>query len=594
MVYPCGRATASCLCCLSHPEPIDSTKHGIVTTIRSSRSNFVVSTISSLFPNSHFTNPEALPSLHDALSFFSSAFPHFNETQAQTDHIRRTEYPHLFEHVCLDYSGVGLFSHFQMHPHCSSLSPSPFFIISYRSASLKSEVQCGEQETVFESSIRKQVTSFLKISEEDYGMLCVSNRTAAFRLLAETFPFQSKKCLLTVYDYESEAITAMAEIAQKRGAVVSSARFSWPSLSIHSAELKKLLRRGKKRTRGLFVFPLMSRVTGKRYPYLWMKMAQEKGWHVALDACTLGPKDMDTMGMTLIQPDFVVCSFYKVFGENPSGFAGLFIKKSSRQLLESSLLARGIGVVSILPTRSTLSASEDDEMEITRSFSGPLGLARLFENEYDEGETSEKREPSGEIIEEEIKGKRADTEQLEKEETEIEFRGLYHADLLGLPVIQSRLRCLINWLVIALTKLRHPLPSNNGDSLVRIYGPKVKFDRGSAIAFNVFDWKGEKVEPFLVQKLAGRSNISLNCGFLHNIFFCDHKHEANKQAILEKRPQGSRDSGYREKEKSDVGIAVVSASLGFLVNFEDAYKLWAFVAKFLDADFVEKERQIRR
>jgi hypothetical protein len=35
---------------------------------------------------------------------------------------------------------------------------------------------------------------------------------------------------------------------------------------------------------------------------------------------------------------------------------------------------------------------------------------------------------------------------------------------------------------------------------------------------------------------------------------------------------------------------VVTAALSFLANFEDVYKLWTFVARFLDADFVEKER----
>ncbi|KAF6160434.1 hypothetical protein GIB67_019203 [Kingdonia uniflora] len=51
-----------------------------------------------------------------------------------------------------------------------------------------------------------------------------------------------------------------------------------------------------------------------------------------------------------------------------------------------------------------------------------------------------------------------------------------------------------------LMKLQHP-HSENGLPLVKIYGPKIKFDRGPAVAFNVFDWKGEKVESVLVQKL---------------------------------------------------------------------------------------------
>ncbi|KAK8482022.1 hypothetical protein V6N11_071049 [Hibiscus sabdariffa] len=74
--------------------------------------------------------------------------------------------------------------------------------------------------------------------------------------------------------------------------------------------------------------------------------------------------------------------------------------------------------------------------------------------------------------------------------------------------------------------LRHP-HSGNGVAAVRIYGPKVDFDRGPAVAFNVFDWKGEKIDPALVQKLADRNNISLSVGNLQHIWFPD-KHEEEK------------------------------------------------------------------
>lgn len=36
-------------------------------------------------------------------------------------------------------------------------------------------------------------------------------------------------------------------------------------------------------------------------------------------------------------------------------------------------------------------------------------------------------------------------------------------------------------------------------------------------------------------------------------------------------------------------IPVVTAALGFVSTFGDVYRLWAFVAKFLDADFVKRE-----
>lgn len=126
--------------------------------------------------------------------------------------------------------------------------------------------------------------------------------------------------------------------------------------------------------------------------------------------------------------------------------------------------------------------------------------------------------------------------------------------------------------------------------MVRIYGPKIKYDRGPALAFNVFDWKGEKVEPVLVQKLADRNNISLSYGFLHHIWFSD-KYAEERGRVLERRESGAKGmAANKSKEKSGPGISVVTAALGFLSNFEDTYRLWAFIAQFLDADFVEKER----
>ncbi|OMO85971.1 hypothetical protein CCACVL1_09893 [Corchorus capsularis] len=331
-------------------------------------------------------------------------------------------------------------------------------------------------------------------------------------------------------------------------------------------------------------------MTGARYPYLWMSIAQENGWHVLIDACALGPKDMDSFGLSLFRPDFLICSFYKVFGENPSGFACLFAKKSAVSILETSTSS---GMVGIIPTKQlfrsiTESPGTDSDVEqsqtsnsifgsvlVQASQSGRLGIQHEEVTEKLKGLEMAEISESGNV----------------KEKGEIECKGLDQVDSLGLVTISNRARCLINWLVNALLKLQHP--NTEGIPLVRIYGPKVKFDRGAAIAFNIFDWKGEKVEPVLVQKLADRSNISLSYGFLHHISFAD-KYQEQKDKVMERRSNnevnGIGTDGNKRKDKNDMGIAVVTAALGFLANFQDIYKLWAFIAQFLDADFVEKER----
>uniref|UniRef100_B9GKQ3 Aminotransferase class V domain-containing protein n=1 Tax=Populus trichocarpa TaxID=3694 RepID=B9GKQ3_POPTR len=568
MHSPCtGEASQACfhnLCQLPFlgiPEPQSSTS---ITTAASSRHDFEVAMASSMYPNSQFTNHESFPSLQESFSYFTKAFPLYSQTD-QADKIREQEYYHLSlsNHVCLDYIGHGLFSYSQQRSYSreatvastsssslplrqySSSLETPFFGISYKAANLHSQIQYGSQESELECKIQKRIMALMNLSEDDYTMVFTANQSSAFKLLADSYPFQSNQNLLTVYDHENEAVKIMIESSKNRGARVMSAEFSWKSLRIHSGKLLEKVRRKRKNRRGLFVFPLQSRMTGARYSYLWMNMARENGWHVLLDACGLGPKDMETLGLSLFKPDFLICSFFKVFGENPSGFGCLFVKKSSSSVIKDST---STGLVRLVPARRPSQISE--------------------ESANDDTETEEKAKQDGYSY--------------------LECRGLDHADSLGLISISTRARYLINWLVNALTSLQHP-HSENGHPLVRIYGPKVKFDRGPAVAFNVFDWKGEKIDPAIVQKLADRNNISLSCGFLHHILF-SNKYEHEREQILETRTSegGTVLNGKRDKLYS--GISVVTAALGFLTNFEDVYKLWAFVSRFLDADFVQKER----
>ncbi|GFP87696.1 molybdenum cofactor sulfurase [Phtheirospermum japonicum] len=531
-------------CCptpiLKFPEP-EKPVAKPTNTSAACRRNFTTSTATSLFPNTDFTNHESIPSLQESFLDFIEAYPKYSDT-GPVDQIRAHEYSHLSlsNHVCLDYIGVGLFSQSQVNSQYTSIiipPPSPrsdfaLFGVTFKSVSLKSELLHGGDGSGLESAIRKRVTDFLNISGDDYSMVFTANKSSAFRLVAESYPFQTSRKLLTVYDHTSEALDAMLSVSEKRGARLMAAEFKWPRMRVHSVKLRKLILRKKKKKktkRGLFVFPLQSRMSGASYSYQWMTMAQEHGWHVLLDACALGPKDMDSFGLSLFKPDFLVCSFYKVFGENPTGFGCLFVKKSVVPSLEESACG---GIVSITPA----------------------------------------------------------FEEMENEGLDVQCRCLDHVDSLGLMLIGSRGRYLINWLVSALTKLRHPNRLEHFH-LVAIYGPKVKFDRGAALAFNIFDWKGEKVEPVLVQKLASRSNISLGHGVLNHIWFAE-KCEEEKLMVLEGnvKKNEATTSSKTGKGDTDRGIKVVTVALAFLANFEDVYRLWAFVAQFLDADFVEKEK----
>ncbi|KAK7265532.1 hypothetical protein RJT34_33152 [Clitoria ternatea] len=568
------------------PSPLLATSHNNTPNSRhnkitASHQDFITATSSTLHPHTHFTNHESLPPLNHSYISFTKAFPQF-PTTSQIDQIRDQEYHHLnHSNTCFDYTGYGLFSYAQQQSSCPATSQAPFFDISYKSVSLQSQILYGGHESEIESRIRKRIMRFMNVSEADYTLVFVANEVSAFKIVADSFPFQSNGELLTVYDHSSEALDVMIESCKKQGVQVLSAEFSWPNFGLGWRKLKKMIvnRREKRKNNGLFVFPLHSRVTGAPYSYVWMSMAQENGWRVLLDVCALKPKEMGTLGMSLFKPDFMVCSFYKVFGENPSGFGCLFVKKSCTSALKDPANATSIGIISVVP--SFKQPQFHDESTVATEENEPKAVIETeIESEIVELTVSKLSIPSD--------GNRLGTK---NGSLEIDCRGLDHADSMGLLLISNRTKYLINWLVNALMSLKHPHHENK-PSLIRIYGPKITSLRGPAVAFNIFDWKGEKVDPALVQKLADRNNISLRSSVLKNIRFSDRNEEVRQRALETSacKVDGLGMGLSKKTSRQDSGVFVVTAALGLLTNFEDIYRLWAFLSKFLDADFVEKER----
>ncbi|KAG2545645.1 uncharacterized protein LOC120649651 [Panicum virgatum] len=817
-----------------------------------------------------FQSPDALPVLEEALATFLAMYPKY-ASAADVDRLRADEYPHL-DKVCLDYCGFGLFSYLQS---CNPADSSAAFTLSEITANLSNHALYGAAEKgTSEHDIRTRIMDYLNIPESEYCLVFTVSRGSAFRLLAECYPFGTNKRLLTMFDHESQSVNWMAQAARDKGAKAYSAWFKWPTLKICTTELRKLIstkkRRRKDSATGLFVFPVQSRVTGAKYSYQWMALAQQNHWHVLLDAGALGPKDMDSLGLSLFRPDFIITSFYRVFGADPTGFGCLLIKKSVMACLQSPSGGTGAGMVRIVPVfpqylsdsvdglDGVLDGLEDDtiipieegsasnshhasqlpafsgayssaqvreviESEMDQDSSDRDGASTIYEESesvsvgevmkspvFSEDESSEnsfwvdlgqsplgsdhsehsskgklgsplpaswfsgrknvkkaspkvpsklakspfhenhvmsfdaalrsvsqesrpvkvvpdedhshnnikndipvseieedkdakgnkrfvkfscangpaegsatsvfgscrarengstseicsesqaetkesaiRRETEGDFrllgrrevhngrfnggrffgVEESERvssmGRKVsfttddsrlyrnsdagetsgyamaddddddaysdyDEPQDGRKEPEIICKHLDHVNMLGLSKTTLRLRYLINWLVTSLLQLRLP-DSGGGEGvpLVYIYGPKIKYDRGAAVAFNIKDCNTgtSLINPEIVQKLAEKEGLSLGVGFLSHIRLTDNqKHSAVDVGLSCSSPAAN---GRREKKHSKnaiIGTEVVTASLGFLTNFEDVYRLWAFVAKFLDSSFLEQER----
>ncbi|KAL8477643.1 hypothetical protein ACS0TY_029812 [Phlomoides rotata] len=785
-----------------------------------------------------FESSDEIPQFIQAFSKFLTMYPKYQSSE-RIDQLRSDEYSHLSaspSKVCLDYCGFGLFSLLQTVHYWESST----FSLSEVTANLSNHaLYGGADKGTIEHDIKTRIMDYLNIPENEYGLVFTVSRGSAFKLLAESYPFHTNKRLLTMFDHESQSVNWMAQSAREKGAKVQSAWFKWPTLKLCSTDLRKQISNKKRRKKdsatGLFMFPVQSRVTGAKYSYQWMALAQQNNWHVLLDAGALGPKDMDSLGLSLFRPDFIITSFYRVFGYDPTGFGCLLIKKSVMASLQSQSGHAGSGIVKITPVFPVyLSDSvdnfpgfgEDDEeasgngeaetragsqlpafsgaytsaqvrdvfesemehdnssdrdgastiFEETESISvgevmkspafsedelsdnslwidlgqSPLGsdnagnsnksrissplppawfsswknnkltspkasklsnsplygkelnqdrhvlsfdaAVRSVSQELDhfkeipeeeqftercsasgqcyqeieeetgtsqnilngsvpgiclEKESAIRRETEGEfrllekrersqiaggrffgIEETEQPGSRGrrvsfitednrraqtietgelsitslddedymsnggygDDQDSERGEPEIILRHLDHINMLGLNKTTSRLRFLINWLITSLLQLR--LPGSSGSEskpLVHIYGPKIKYERGAAVAFNVRDRNQGLISPEIVQKLAETHGISLGVGILSHIRILDNpKQQRRSSSVDDTTLCKPMENGKHDGKNGFIRVEVVTASLGFLSNFDDVYKLWAFVAKFLDPAFVKE------
>ena len=78
-------------------------------------------------------------------------------------------------------------------------------------------------------------------------------------------------------------------------------------------------------------FPAMSNFNGRKYPLSWIQMLQSSSHFVLLDAASF--VSTNTLDLSSVKPDFVVISFYKMFGY-PTGLGALLIRNSSSCILE--------------------------------------------------------------------------------------------------------------------------------------------------------------------------------------------------------------------------------------------------------------------
>jgi selenocysteine lyase/cysteine desulfurase len=451
-------------------------------------------------------------------------FPEYRATR-YCDVLRADDHAQLDAsgHVYLDFTGGGLYAESLLRAHHELLRGQVL-------GNPHSANPASAQATELVERTRAQVLAFFGASPAEYEAIFTANATGALKLVGEAYPFQRGDRLLLSFDNHN-SVNGIREYARRRGAEVAYAPLSVPELRLDEAWLDQALRRRRGDGHHLFAYPAQSNFTGVQHPLAWVARAQARGWEVLLDAAAFVPTNRLDLGE--VKPDFVSVSFYKMFGY-PTGVGCLLVRRPALSRLRRPWYAGGT---------ITFSSVQGQGHYLTPGAAG-----------FEDGTVNYLSIPAVGL-------------------------GLAALERLGLDLVNTRVRCLTEWLLDRLAALRH----GNGAPLVLIHGPLDGRARGATVAFNLHDARGRRLDGYAVEARANARRISLRTGCHCNPGAREVAlgfDEAELAACFREKEQCSHEAFLERIEGKTTGA--IRASLGAVSNVADLEALLRFLATYLE------------
>ncbi len=459
----------------------------------------------------------------ELLREFESEWPGYAESRALDD-LRAREFARLDAggQVYLDYTGAGLYAESQVRGHADMLAAN--VLGNPHSASPASSFS-----TELVERTRKRVLAFFNADPREYGVVFTANASQALKLVGESFPFEPGGRFLLTFDNHN-SVNGIREFARARGAETVYVPVRPPDLRLDEAALAARLEPVGAKP-GLFAYPAQSNFSGVRHPLSWVDRARKAGWRVLLDAAAYVPTNR--LDLSTCRPDFVVLSFYKMFGY-PTGVGALIARYDALSALARPWFAGGtITVASVGADRHFMAAG-----------------AAAFED----GTPNFVSVPAVEM-------------------------GLDLLDRVGIDRVHRRVECLTGWLIRRLASLKHA----NGRPLVRIYGPMTTEDRGGTLALNFHGADGAFVDHQLIERRAAGRGISIRGGCFCNPGAGEIALGLSPGEIASCFARGQDRMTYDEFRRciDDKSSGAVRVSLGLASNFADVEAFVSFAGSFL-------------
>jgi selenocysteine lyase/cysteine desulfurase len=470
--------------------------------------------------------PAATATRRAAYEAFLATRPEYRATEA-LDALRSREYSRLDAqgHVYLDYTGSGVYAASQVRRHAELLLGGAF-------GNPHSSNPTSAESTRLLERCRRKVLEFFRADPDAYVVAFTANASHALKLVGESYPFSPGDAFVLTYDNHN-SVNGIREYDRARGAQTRYVPMLPPELRVTDADVSARLESAAAARRKLLAFPAQSNFSGVQHPLEWVARAQALGFDVLLDAAAFVPTNR--LDLSLVSPDFVALSFYKMFGY-PTGVGALIARRDALARLHRPWFAGGtIDVASVQADRFVLAT-------------GSAG--------FEDGTPDFLSIPAVEL-------------------------GLELIESVGIDTVHERVRLLTGWLIDALLALRH----TEGEPLVRLYGPAGTDMRGGTLAFNLVDARGRVIDQRLIEARAAERRISLRTGC-----FCNPG--AGELALGLTRGEIEACLGSQSRMSYDEfrlcvdpkTAGAVRVSLGLASNFDDAYALVSFLTEFLDAD----------
>lgn len=468
-------------------------------------------------------NNIAGPAFDAEYADFINDHPAYLQT-AHIDALRTAEFSRLDNqgHTYIDFTGGGLYAKKQVIEHTDKLINGVF-------GNPHSSNPTSFKATEVTESARNCVLNYFNAQPGEYICVFTQNASGALKLLGEAYPFSHGDHYLLTFDNHN-SVNGIREFARNKGAIFNYTRNQKNDLRIDAARLLENLDQPIEGENKLFAFPAQSNVSGVKHDLEWINIAQQKGWDVLLDAAAFVPTNR--LDLAIYKPEFVCISFYKIFGY-PTGLGCLLIRNTAVPKLRRPWFAGGTIAIS--------------------SVQGDGYVYDKGQAMFEDGTINYLEIPAIEI-------------------------GLKHIERVGIESIGRRIECITDWMLKQLQGLKH----DNGNPLIKIYGPQDTTDRGGTIAMNFFDVDGDMYDFTEVEQMSNVCRISLRTGC-----FCNPGIDETNHAIEEKELKDYFDKSGSKNYRDLIDFVgkrrgAVRISFGYVSNFKDAYVYRQFAKTLLN------------